>query len=156
MQINWAHVHLIINHIPVIGLPGGILLLVYGIVRKNEEIKMLGLGLFVLLALLTAPVFLSGQAAEDVAEKLPGVTEAHIGRHEEIAGLALVFTSLLGATALAALARLKFKGAVPKLMITTILLLACLTAGIVGFTANLGGEIRHTEIRDTAASGSHP
>ena len=32
--MNWAHVHLLINHIPVLGTLFGTLLLVFGIVKK--------------------------------------------------------------------------------------------------------------------------
>jgi hypothetical protein len=71
MHINWAHVHLMINHFPVIGMPIGILLLAYALVRKSEEVKTAGLGLFVLIALMTISVFLTGEGAEDM-EAYPG------------------------------------------------------------------------------------
>jgi hypothetical protein len=38
LPMNWAHVHLMINHFPVIGALGAILLLVYALVRKSEEV----------------------------------------------------------------------------------------------------------------------
>ena len=75
-MINWAHVHLIINHFPVIGILGAILLLLYSLIRKSDEVRMVSLGVFVLIALITVPVFFTGQASEEIVKKLPGVTES--------------------------------------------------------------------------------
>jgi hypothetical protein len=145
--MNWAHVHLMINHFPVIGLFGAIALLGYSLARKSEELKRVCFGLFVLLALITLAVFFTGQAAEDTVKKLPNVTEAFIGRHEEMAELALVLMETLGLAALAGLLFLRVSGAIPKWIVVIVLLLSLVTAAVVGLTANLGGEIRHTEIR---------
>lgn len=150
MQINWAHVHLIINHFPVVGVLGGILLLVYALIRKSEEVKMVSLGVFVLIALMTIAVFFTGQAAEEGVKKLPGVTEGYIGRHEEMAEYAITLMEILGVLALTGLVLLKRLGAIPKLVVLLVLVMSLITAAVMGFTANLGGQIRHTEIRDKA------
>jgi len=150
--MNWPHLHLIINHVPVIGVPGVILLLVYGMVRKSGEVLALSLALFVLLALMTPAVFFSGQAAEDAVKKLPGVTEGYIGRHEEAADIALTLVEILGAMSLAGLFLLRRKGAIPKWVSFLVLAAALITAVVVGFTANLGGQVRHPEIREGAGS----
>ena len=146
-MINWAHVHLIINHFPVIGILGSILLFMYGLLKKNDEIKKAGLGVFVLIALMTLPVFFTGKAAVETVKNLPGVTETVVGRHEEIASLALVLMEVLGAAALGGLILYRRSGALPKWFMTAVLALSLLTAAVVGLTANLGGQIRHTEIR---------
>ncbi|MGE5174132.1 MAG: hypothetical protein ACM3MD_09925 [Betaproteobacteria bacterium] len=152
MQINWAHVHLLINHFPVVGVLGGILLLIYALTRKSEEVKMVSLGVFVLIALMTIAVFFTGQAAEEAVKKLPGVTEGYIGRHEEMAEYAITLMEILGVLALTGLVLLKRLGAIPKLVVLLVLVMSLITAAVVGFTANLGGQIRHTEIRDNAVS----
>ncbi len=136
-----------INHIPVIGMPGAILLLIYAIARKSGEVKMVTLGIFVLLAILTVSVYLTGQAAEDIVKKLPGVTEGSIGRHEEVADLSLVLMEGLGVLALVGLFFIRRSGTAPLWLLSLILVLSLITAVIVGYTANLGGEIRHSEIR---------
>jgi uncharacterized membrane protein len=145
--MNWAHVHLAINHFPVVGVFGAIALLIYSLLRKSEEVKLVSFGLFVLLALITLAVFFTGQAAEDTVKKLPGVTEAYIGRHEEMAELALVLIGTLGIASLAGLLFLRESGAIPKWIVVIVLLLSLVTAAVVGLTANLGGQIRHTEVR---------
>jgi len=146
--MNWAHVHLLINHFPVIGVLGVLLVFVYGLVRKSDEVKLLGLGLFVLIALITIAVYLTGGAAENVVKNLPGVTESFIGAHEEMALLALVLIELLGVAALGGLFLFRKSGTLPQWYITLVLVIALASSGTVGLTANLGGQIRHTEIRE--------
>ena len=146
-MVNWPHIHLMVNHFPVVGILGVILLLAYAIIRKSDEVKMVTLGLIVLLALMTIAVYLTGQAAEDTVKKLPGVTEASIGRHEEVADLSLILMEASGILALAGLILMRRRGLLPKWLVPLILILSLVMAVIVGYTANLGGEIRHAEIR---------
>ena len=150
--MNWAHVHLIINHFPVIGVLGAILLLVYSLIWKSEEVKMVSFGVFVLIALITLPVYFTGEAAAKVVKDLPGVTEAFVGRHEEMAELALVLMEVLGLMSLVGLFLLRRTGSIPKWAVIMVLVTSLITAAVVGFTANLGGQIRHTEIREGAVS----
>ncbi len=152
-MVNWAHVHLMINHVPVIGVVGAILLFLYALIRKSEEVQIVSLGVFVLIALATVPVFFTGEAAEDVVKKLPGVTETYIGRHEEFAEYSITLMEILGAASLAGLFYIRRSGILPKWLLAAVLVLSLLTAAVIGFTANLGGQIRHTEIRDGVDAG---
>jgi len=147
-MVNWAHVHLMINHVPVIGVPGAIILFLYALARKSEDVKIVSLGVFMLIALLTIPVFFTGMGAENVVKNLPGVTETYIGRHEEVADLAVTLMAILGVASLAGLFITGRSGAIPKWLTASVLILAVATAAVVLLTANLGGQIRHTEIRD--------
>jgi uncharacterized membrane protein len=147
MNINWAHVHLMINHFPVIGILGALLLLVYALARRSKEVEMVSFGAFVLIALVSIAVFFTGQAAEQAVKNIPGVTQSFIGRHEELADLSVVLIEALGALALFGLVLLKRSGAIPRFVMIAVLVLSLLTAAVVGLTANFGGQIRHTEIR---------
>ena len=154
--MNWAHVHLMINHVPVIGIPGAILLLLYSLVRKSEEVKLVSFGLFVLIALMTLAVYFTGEAAQKTVKTLPGVTENLIGQHEELADLALVLMEALGVLALAGLIFRRRFGSIPKLVVLLTFILSLIVAAVAGLTANLGGQIRHTEIRDDAGPSAVP
>ena len=147
-MINWAHVHLMINHIPVIGIPCIVLLLIYAVIRKSDEVRTVSFGLFILIALMTVAGYFTGGAAEKVVKNLPGVTEAYIGRHEEMAEYSVVLTVLLGLAAAAGLVIRYRTGFIPKWSLTVVLLMAIVLSVVLGITANLGGQIRHTEIRD--------
>jgi asparagine N-glycosylation enzyme membrane subunit Stt3 len=59
--MNWAHIHLSLNHLPVVGTFFGVLLLLLALLRKSEELKRVSLGVFVLTALLALPVYFTGE-----------------------------------------------------------------------------------------------
>ncbi len=151
--MNWAHLHLMINHIPVLGVIGGVFLLLYAMVRKSEEVTMLSFVFFTLVAIATVGVFFAGEGAEDVVKHLPGVTEDYIGRHEEVASVALALTSILGILCAVGLYLLRRSGAIPRWLVLLVLAAAVIDSAVVGLTANLGGQIRHTEIRSDAEHG---
>ncbi|HSE38767.1 MAG TPA: hypothetical protein VLG74_15810 [Blastocatellia bacterium] len=142
-----AHTHLILNHIPVVGLGAAILLLLYAFVRKNDEMKKAALIGFVFLALSAIPVYLTGGEAEERVEHLPGVSEAFIEEHEEAATSSLIAIEILGALSLAGLVMTRRSKAVPKWLAVISLVASVVVAAVMIRTANLGGQIRHTEIR---------
>lgn len=154
--MNNAYLHLILNHLPVIGVPFCVLLLVAGIVRKSDEIKKLSLWGFIVVALTAIPVYLTGEPAEEIVEHLPGTVHSMIESHEEAALFAFIAAEALGAAALAGL--LFFRGArTPSAWFVGLILLASLTAGgLLGWTANLGGRIRHSEIRSQGLQQGEP
>ena len=43
--MNWAHLHLALNHVPVIGLPIVLLLLAWAILRRSTELLKASFGL---------------------------------------------------------------------------------------------------------------
>jgi hypothetical protein len=155
-MINWAHVHLLINHVPVIGMLGAVLLLIYAIIRKSDEVRTISFGLIILIALMSVAVYFTGGAAEKVVKDLPGVTEAYIGRHEEMGAYSLVLMELLGIAAFVGLVIRYRTGTIPKCTLTMVLLMSIVISVIIGITANLGGQIRHTEIREKAATPAVP
>ncbi|MBS7648846.1 hypothetical protein KEJ17_04285 [Candidatus Bathyarchaeota archaeon] len=145
--MNLAHVHLLLNHIPVIGTLVGLLLLIVGMVMKSEELRKVSLGMFAILALLTLPVYFTGEPAGEVVEHLPGVTEEIIEEHEEAALTALIATLILGVISLGGLIYFRHLASLPGWLIKVSLILSIISMGLMGWTANLGGQIRHTEIR---------
>jgi uncharacterized membrane protein len=151
--MNIVHLHLLLNHLPVVGTVFGILILGAAWVWRSAALARAGLATFVLLAIVGAIVFLTGEPAEELVEGLPGVAESAIEIHEEVALAATVALGLYGLLALGALIRYRTAGrAIPRTLIATAFLLALVPAGAMGYTANLGGQIRHTEIRDGSAA----
>ncbi len=146
--MNPAHVHLLLNHIPVIGIWFGIVIYLVALTRKPEW-RALGLGVFVLMAVLTLPAYLSGEPAEELIRGLSGVSEATIEEHEAAALPALIAMLALGAVALAGLVRFRHAESWSRGYGWLVLALALIAGGLIGRTANLGAHIRHPEIRST-------
>lgn len=145
--MNTAHLHLIITHLPIMGVLSGILVLLYAIARRSAEVKIAAYGLFVVSALGAGIAYLTGEGAEETVENLPGVLESLIERHEESALWALIAMIVLGVAALAAI----FWASGTRLFSNAVLVLAVVSFFLIARTGYLGGQIRHTEIRDAAA-----
>ncbi len=141
--MNYAHIHLILNHVPVLGTVFGLLILTYGLNRKSEEVLKVGLIVFVGAALVTIPVYLTGEPAEEIVEHLAGVSENIIEQHEDWALYALVLMEITGVLALLNL--FAFRRSFSKMLLTAALLSSIIAFGLIFWTANLGGKIRHTE-----------
>lgn len=145
--MNAAHLHLVLNHIPVIGIPLAAILLLYGMGQKNEGIKKAGVLAMVLLAMITVPSYLSGEPAEGVIENIAGVSKLSIEKHEEAAISAIIGTLILGLISLAGLLLFRSPKNLPGWLLATLLSFAILTTGMMAWTATLGGQIRHTELK---------
>ena len=142
-----THMHLLLNHIPVIGTLVGLLLLVVALARRSDELKQASLAIFVVGALVAVPAYLTGESAEELVEHLAGVSESLIERHEDAAQLALAAAGLLGVFALSGLVLLRRSTSAASRVVVATLVLAVATSGLMARAANLGGQIRHTEIR---------
>jgi len=142
-----THIHLLLNHFPTIGFSIAIGLFIGAIVGRSDDLKKASLTVLVAVAILTFPTYLSGNAADQAIRKLPDVSKTLIATHEGAALLSFVFMQLTGAAAWLALWQMRRVGAISTRTLTIVLALAIVTMGLVTQAANIGGEIRHPEIR---------
>ncbi len=98
--MNEVHIHLLTNHLPIILPACGISILVAGVILKSEVIKRVGFTVLIGGGLATIPAFISGEGAEDIAEKIVGINETSIEEHEEQAKVFSILSNILGATGL--------------------------------------------------------
>lgn len=147
-----VYLHIILSHIPVIGMLFGIILLITAGVKKNHELKRVAIGFFILIAISAFPVFFTGHAAEEAVEHLPWASESLIEQHEEWAAAVPIATGILGIAALGGLLLAGKSKNIPAWFFRSFLITVIATAGLTAYTAKLGGQIRHTELR----SGSVP
>ena len=138
--MNLAHLHLLLNHFPTVGLGIALGLLVAAMVQKSEDIKQVSFVAFFLLGLAAIPAYLTGSAAQVVLEGDPGVSQEVIAAHQDAALLALILMEVMALTAWAALWRFQ------RWHPAAILVLAIVTFGLMASAANIGGHIRHPEI----------
>ena len=144
--MNPTHLHLILNHLPVVGIGFVALLLIVALIKRNNDLKRLSLFFLVLITLLAIPVYLTGEPAEETVEKIPGVVESMIEEHEDAAQSAFTGQIILGVLALTALIVFRKGRALPNWAAGTVLACTLAVAGLMAWTANLGGGIRHPEI----------
>jgi hypothetical protein len=151
--MNGAHLHLMLNHLPVLGVGFGLLLLLAARFRKSTDLTRAALVVFVLAAGAAGTAYLTGEPAEEAVEEVAAVTEQSIEQHEEAATAALVLTGLLGTGALFGLVGYRRQALPPAWFTGTALIGALVAGGAMAYTANLGGQIRHPEISGEVARG---
>ena len=135
----------------MIGLPIALLLLVWALVRRSAELTRASFGLLVLLAVVTLVVQLTGEPAEDLIEGLPGVVDSMVEKHEEAALIGTLGMSALGLLALGGWWRSRAGRTVARWYPSLMLIAGLLLSAYFGWVANLGGQIRHSEIRAVGA-----
>ena len=150
--MNPAHLHLILNHLPVLGAPFVALLLGWGLLRRQRDLVRTGLGAAVLVAALAYPVFLTGEPAEHLVEDSSWFNESLVHEHEERAEIGLIAILLTGTVAGLGLWQSRGGREVNRLFSGATLAGLALSAGLFGWTALAGGEIRHDEVRAGAAT----
>lgn len=143
------HMHLLLNHFPVIGTIIVVALFGVAIVWRNNSVARVSLGLLASLGAMALLVYFTGEPAEESIEHLPGFSEAITERHEEFALVATIVLASVGTLALGALLLLR-KREIPRWVTLSGFTLSLVAGGMMGYTAMLGGQVRHTEIRPGA------
>ncbi|HET6513267.1 MAG TPA: hypothetical protein VFH43_13825 [Candidatus Kapabacteria bacterium] len=148
--MDQTHIHLFLNHAPVAGVAFGLFFLAIGLIKKSQGMRLSAITLFTISSLLVLPVFFTGESAEETAEGLPGVSESIIETHEDAAKAALAGMIVLGVASIVTLSIFAKKHLIPKSMLSAVGVLAVLAMVLIGRTAYLGGQIRHSEVRSGA------
>ena len=67
--MNLPHIHLLLNHWPIIGTFIGLGLYVIALATRNKDLRQASYVLFAALAILAIPGYMSGNAAAEVLRK---------------------------------------------------------------------------------------
>ena len=141
-----AHIHLLITHLPIFGALIGSLVLAYAIIIKSNDTKIAAYGVLVLSTFGVGIAYLTGEAAEEVVEEIPGVVESTIKAHENFALIALIGLIILGLLSVVGLIAIVNKSTYARKIAIVVLIAAITSFGLVAITGYLGGKIRHTEL----------
>ncbi len=147
--MDWVHLHLALNHLPVVGILFIFGLLVLGICRGSEELKRLSLQLCVALFVVAMVVKFSGEESAEILFSEPAAElSALIVAHENAADQAVTGGFLLFVIAGVGLYRSRKTRILPVWATIGCSVFAFLTLLLLARTANLGGQIAHPEIRE--------
>ncbi|HMQ67432.1 MAG TPA: hypothetical protein PKA90_09180 [Ignavibacteria bacterium] len=148
-MMNAAHLHLVLNHFPVIGSAIAIFVLIIGILKKSDEIKKTGAMIIVLTSLITIPVYFSGENAQAKIEgNYEDVDEEFVEPHEDFAFYSFIAMDIAGIFALGSLLMFRKQKPLPNSVTYLLLIVLLIVKGMMAYTANLGGKIHHPEIRE--------
>ena len=151
--MNPVHFHLLLNHVPIVATFIGTLVCIASFIFKDQNVRKIGLGLFVLSALVAIPVYLTGESAEEAIEHLPGINENLIDKHQDAAAIFIWLISALGVVALFALVTDVLKRNFSAKFAHAIALIVSVVVLVMAYQlGNSGGQIRHSEITTSAQS----
>ena len=150
--MNLAHLHLVMNHVPTVGSVVALGLLLLGFVRRNDHHKHVGLEVLFVIAVLTLPVYVSGVAASRELRTVQEISVDAVGEHQDAALIGFAVMQLAGFVAWIALWQSRRRGRPASGVVAAVMVLLALALAAMGWAANLGGEIRHPEIRAAGAA----
>lgn len=150
--MNDAHLHMVVNHFPIIGTILAIGILIAGLLTKNIGIKNTSYFVFIIAAIFGAFSMGTGEGAEELVENMPTIGKGIIHEHEEIAEKLAIVLYVLGILSIVAIYLNYKKNSKEKMVSFVILGIAIASLAIVQKVGTSGGEIRHTEIRTSTSS----
>lgn len=142
--MNPEHIHLILNHFPILGIMFAWVLLCIGLLMNKPVHLRIGLVTIVLIALITIPAFLTGEEAEEVVEELPGISHELIHDHEEAGELGLWLMEISGIIALVGIMMQIKQHPFTKKLLWGLLVFSMATLADMVYIGLTGGKIRHS------------
>ena len=147
-MMNAAHLHIVLNHFPIIGTAISIFVLLIGLIKKSDDVKKTSILILILTAFITIPVYLTGDKAQEMIEgNYDDVDESFIESHEDFALYSFIAMDITGAIGLLSIFLFKKPKLLPNSFAYFMLVLLLIVNGMMAYTANLGGRIHHPEIR---------
>ncbi len=148
--MNAAHLHLLVNHVPIFASLFALPFALYGL-RATATTHFLRSAAFLLLisGIATGVAMRTGEAASDVVEGLAHVQTLDISAHEEDAARTAPF--VLGAAAVGVLVSFvdaRSQGRLRRRWTLVLLTAAALSSALLILTGLSGGKINHQELRE--------
>lgn len=150
--MNYPHLHLIINHVPILGSVFALLLVLWGMARGSREVRRLALWVALIAGLTVYPAYFTGEEAHEQVEDYPGFDHDAAHEHEEAAEFSLIVLLVSAGAAGVALFLGRGDRTEPGWARGAVLLGLVASTATVARTAWVGGEIRHEEIRGPLTS----
>jgi hypothetical protein len=151
MEMNPAHVHLLLNHIPTTGFAIALAIFFAGLLWKHEFLTRTGLVLLFLMALASIASYISGSAAQQMLEDSTTVSQAMIQRHQDAVLPAWAFMMFTGFAAWMALWQYRITSRLARWNLGLVVILGIISFGMMARAADMGGEIHHGEVRSAPA-----
>ncbi|HRN92287.1 MAG TPA: hypothetical protein PLE75_04780 [Ferruginibacter sp.] len=154
--MNQTYIHLLMNHIPVVGTIFALFVLLYGIMKRSYHTQRAAYFLLILAAIGSGITFFTGEGAEEFVEDWAGFSKSAIEDHEDVGKLAWLSMLLVAVGAAGALILMKKKSDLYRSYSYIMVLIVAVSISVSAYAGFLGGKIRHTEVHGTAQDVSDP
>ena len=146
--MDWIQLHLALNHVPVIGFPILVLLLVVGWWRKSNDIIRVALWAMALLAVAAIAIKFTGDFALEQSPEQFTAVQDFVSRHEQAGDQVTTAVFFLGIAATLALFLARRGKSIRAWTLALVLFLGIVTVLLYVRSAHSGGQISHPELRD--------
>lgn len=150
--MNYPHLHLLVNHLPVVGALLALGFLLWALVSHQRMLVRAALTMALVAGLASWPASFTGEEAHEQVEDMPGFDHDLVHEHEEAAEWAMYIMLGMAAVALAGLWASRKGRDVPAWAGWGTLALLVVSTATVSRAAWLGGAIRHPEIEGPLTS----
>jgi uncharacterized membrane protein len=144
--IDWAHIHIMVNHFPVILAVMGALAVVLAIVRGQRGIWLYATVSLTLAAVTVIPTYFTGDPAKNALNRPWYVAPGVIKAHEDAATIAALLVVLAGLVALFAwrrLVRYSREVRMPGTLRAALFVTSIAAAISIAYASLLGGRVVH-------------
>ena len=145
-MFNASHLHLMLNHIPIIGTIIVLFFFTFAVIYKRENNIKQSFIFYIAIAIMAEFVFATGDPSAEIIKKIGGINESLIEEHENYAFISLMFFILMGVISMYALYLYKKSKIVPAWLKYSAVVISFISVLSVAYTAKTGGEIMHPEI----------
>jgi uncharacterized membrane protein len=143
-----VQVHLVLNHVPLTGLVFGLVFYILGIKKSSEAALLTGERIFVAVGAISIAVLASGLRSAHALSAVQWLDTAAVHSHQRAGILTLIALIVLSILSGIILKRSRGSHKVGFVRLrTAILVLATLSFVMVLWTSQLGGELRHSELK---------
>jgi uncharacterized membrane protein len=144
------HLHIVLNHFPLIGSVFVLGLLIASAYMKNDDMRRVSLILFVVLGLLAIPTYITGAAAGWAYQGRPDMSVQILDAHRDAALMAFVFIGLTGLVSWLVLWRERRYGRASTAGFYAVLALGIVALLTIVEAGSLGGTVLRPELREGA------
>jgi len=145
--MDWVQIHLALNHVPVIGFPLLVLLLIAGVWRKSNELIRMALWSLLFLAAAAIAIKFTGDFAAEQSGARLAAAQSFVTRHEEAGDQVTTAVFILGLLTATALWLSRRGKPVPKWALILAVFAAFVACLLYARSAHTGGQISHPELR---------
>lgn len=146
-----AHLHLMVVHLPVVLCPVALCLMAYAQWRREDGVLKVGYVLLIVAAAMSTVAFYSGPSAYDLLRDQLTQEKALVEDHAVAARAAFLCVLLAGVLALQALLQFFQEEPPARWLRWTLLGATLLSCYLLAWSAHLGGQVSHPEIREPAS-----
>lgn len=144
--MNGTHIHLLVNHLPIVGSILAGIVLAQGLWSKTQQTIAAAYSLMVISSIGGLIAFFTGEAAEETAEHIEGVSRSVIHQHEESGEFAMICAVALGLVAVVGLVMMAKKSSMSLKIAWLALVVSLVSFASLAYTGYTGGQVRHTEV----------